>query len=204
MTFARFELTDAGRELVEKVVEGKCKLSLTSFDIGSGTLTPEEIPKMTALKNKTASFKYDSVTNLTDGTGAVFSATVSNLDATNDYFWKETAIIAEDPDAGSIILAAQYATDEGEKIPAYNGMYPVTVTEDVAIAVDDASQINITTAWSNYITRTDAERMYWGLAIQGTAPERTNCLWVDTNEGGVAKYYDPTAKDWKPLRAIWG
>lgn len=161
MDFNTFILTDAGRALLTKVMKGECKLTLTSFNIGAGTFTEDEVPALTALKDQRASFSFGTVTDLQDGTGVHVTVTVSNVDAKEDYIWTESAIMANDPDAGTILYAAACTTDgSGEKITAYNGSYPVLVTEDIMTGIDDAANVEITVNLSQYLTQTDADRLY--------------------------------------------
>lgn len=41
-----------------------------------------------------------------------------------------------------------------------------------------------------------------GVMIQTSAPTVTNVLWIDTGNGGIAKYYNGSA--WTPVKAVWG
>ena len=40
------------------------------------------------------------------------------------------------------------------------------------------------------------------LHVGDKAPSSVRMLWIDTSEGGVAKYYD--GGGWSPVKAVWG
>lgn len=40
-----------------------------------------------------------------------------------------------------------------------------------------------------------------GIVVSETAPEDTNVLWIDTANGGIAKYHDGSV--WRPIVAVW-
>ena len=41
-----------------------------------------------------------------------------------------------------------------------------------------------------------------GVVVGTTAPTNTKVLWIDTGNGGIAKYYKGTA--WVPVASVWG
>ena len=41
-----------------------------------------------------------------------------------------------------------------------------------------------------------------GVSVGATAPTNTKLLWIDTGNGGVAKYWNGSA--WTPTKAVWG
>jgi hypothetical protein len=43
-----------------------------------------------------------------------------------------------------------------------------------------------------------------GVYVGTTAPSNTKALWIDTGNGGIAKYYDETATAWTTVKAVWG
>ena len=56
MAFSDFILTNAGENLLEKVMSGITALKLTSFKIGSGALNAADIAGLTSLKKEMDSF----------------------------------------------------------------------------------------------------------------------------------------------------
>lgn len=43
-----------------------------------------------------------------------------------------------------------------------------------------------------------------GIVVSNTAPEDTNVLWIDTGNGGIAKYYDTSSSAWITVKAVFG
>ena len=41
-----------------------------------------------------------------------------------------------------------------------------------------------------------------GVVISASAPANTKAFWIDTGNGGIAKYYNGTA--WVPIASVWG
>lgn len=204
MSYKRYKLTTAGRKLLGKVLNGECKLNLVSLDIGSGSFTEDEIPELTALKNKTDSFKFRAVTDLNDDLGIHVLVIVTNRNATADYYWKETAVIAKDPDDGDIVFCAYCASDEGKKISAYDGTHTETFNEDILIAVNDESQITIDENTSEYLTKEEATRMFKKVVISSNEPTDTLNLWIDTTDGkNLLKFYDATNEIWQTVNGAW-
>lgn len=190
MAFSDFILTNAGDALLEKVMSGTTTLKLTSFKIGSGTLTAADIAGLTALKKETASFSFGSVSSLPDDTGVHLTVDVDNKSATSAaYQWTESAIYATDPDSGSIIFAASYATDSGETIPVYDGKYPIVITEDIILAIGSTSTVSITVDGSAWITRSTAQGMI-DSSIENKADKATTLAGY-----GITDAYTKTQAD---------
>lgn len=40
-----------------------------------------------------------------------------------------------------------------------------------------------------------------GIIVSATAPEDTACLWIDTSDNGIAKYYNGT--EWTSVIVAW-
>lgn len=215
MAFSEFKLTTKGLALMRKVIAGEESLSLTSFHIGSGTLKDTDIPNLQSLNHDEASFAFAGIADLSDGSGVKIDVIISNYQNAADYQWKESAIYANDPATGDFVFAASYDTGDGMKIPKYDGNYPVSITEDIIIAVANASQITITTNKDQFVTESAVETLvseyvrnymksYKAVIAQATAPNDTTVVWVDTGNGSVAKYYDTTKSAWTTIKSVWG
>lgn len=42
-----------------------------------------------------------------------------------------------------------------------------------------------------------------GVVAQDTEPSNKRMLWIDTANGGTAKYYDKESSTWKPVATAW-
>ena len=40
--------------------------------------------------------------------------------------------------------------------------------------------------------------------LTGLKATVTNALWIDTGNGGIAKYYDSDGKTWATVKSVWG
>lgn len=63
-------------------------------------------------------------------------------------------------------------------------------------AISDENGDNIA---ATYLKIADASG---GVYINNTQPDKTDILWIDTGNGGIAKYYNGTS--WIPVKAVWG
>lgn len=43
-----------------------------------------------------------------------------------------------------------------------------------------------------------------GHYVGTSAPSNTSLLWIDSRNGGIAKYYDSASNSWKTVSAVWG
>lgn len=159
MAFTDFILTNAGKTLMNKVAAGTTTLTLSSFRVGSGALTADAIPSMTALVNEKAKFGFSSIKNLSDGSGVQLSVVVSNVGNTADYTMTEAAIYATDPDSGDILFAAAYDTSGDYKIVKYTSGYPVTITEDIVLAFGSTNTVSVTIDGSSIVTTSSLQTM---------------------------------------------
>ena len=60
---------------------------------------------------------------------------------------------------------------------------------------------------SETYTKTEVDNLVnsaGGIVVSATAPSKTNVLWIDTGNGGIAKYYDTSSKSWTTVKAVWG
>lgn len=52
------------------------------------------------------------------------------------------------------------------------------------------------------IGKTNATGGGGGVVVGTTAPVNTKVLWIDTGNGGIAKYYN--GEEWVPVASVWG
>lgn len=43
-----------------------------------------------------------------------------------------------------------------------------------------------------------------GYVVSSTSPTDTKKLWIDTSNGAVIKFYNPTSNAWQSVSAVWG
>ncbi|SDF29990.1 hypothetical protein [Eubacterium pyruvativorans] len=81
-----------------------------------------------------------------------------------------------------------------------------------ALKADKATTLSgygITDAYrkEDVYTKTEVNEMIGGaggVIVSAEAPSKTNVLWIDTGNGGIAKYYDTSSKAWTTVKSVWG
>ncbi|SDF30171.1 hypothetical protein SAMN04487889_11712 [Eubacterium pyruvativorans] len=43
-----------------------------------------------------------------------------------------------------------------------------------------------------------------GVYVGATAPSNKRMLWIDTRNGGIAKYFDEIKSAWTVVKSVWG
>ncbi len=43
-----------------------------------------------------------------------------------------------------------------------------------------------------------------GIIVSNTTPDDTSVLWIDTGNGGIAKYYDTSSSKWVTVKSVFG
>lgn len=106
------------------------------------------------------------------------------------------------------VIDAQMKTNADAAAAAKNAAENV----DTSGKADKATTISgygITDAYTKteVYSKTEVNEMIGGaggVIVSASAPSKTNVLWIDTGNGGIAKYYDSTSKAWVTVKAVWG
>ena len=164
-------LTNKGRELLAKSINGETKINVTKFKIGAGYNTGND-RELTDLLDKRNEFPVNSYEKKENGI-VEFTFIVSNKTGsgsstiTNSYKISEMGIYAQD-DSGTEILYAYNKGTDGDYIPVYNGKNAIDIVEKCIIIIDQAATLNVTIDNSmTYLTRESADKRY--LEIQALA-----------------------------------
>lgn len=139
--FPKMTLTNAGQALQTKVLAGET-LTFTRIALGDGQLNGQPIAPLTGMIHQTASVEVDSVRVVNNST-AQASGFFSNEDISTGFWWRETGLFAQDPDAGEILYGYTNAGDAGDYIPTVedNRIEKYIFT---SISVANATTVNIT------------------------------------------------------------
>ena len=113
--FPKMTLTNAGQALQTKVLAG-ATLTFTRIALGDGQLNGQPIAPLTALISQKATVEVDSVRVVNTSTAQV-AGFFSNADISTGFWWRETGLFAQDPDAGEILYGYTNAGDAGDYIP---------------------------------------------------------------------------------------
>lgn len=139
--FPTMTLTNAGQALQTKVQAG-ATLTFTRIALGDGQLNGQPISPLTALISQKASVEVDSV-RVVDNSTAQASGFFSNEDISTGFWWRETGLFAQDPDAGEILYGYTNAGDAGDYIPTVEDTR-IEKYIFCSIAVANATTVDIT------------------------------------------------------------
>lgn len=162
--FKETVLTSKGIALLAKAQASKCKISFTRAVSGNGSYSSGEVIKTrTALKSQKQSFKINKLLVQNEST-AVVRFIVANLTdsgtLTEGYYVTEVGVYATDPDVGEILYGIAIAEDDkADYLPAYNNVYPSTVTVNFEIEVAHASTVNIVGGAGGYVSEVDFDAL---------------------------------------------
>ena len=129
--FPKMTLTNAGQALQTKVLAG-ATLTFTRIALGDGQLNGQPIAPLTALISQKATVEVDSVRVVNTSTAQVVGF-FSNADISTGFWWRETGVFAQDPDAG----------DAGDYIPTVEDTR-IEKYIFCSIAVANADTVDIT------------------------------------------------------------
>ena len=195
-------LTNKGRELLAKSINGETKINVTKFKIGAGYNTGND-RELTDLLDKRNEFPVTSYERKENGI-VEFTFIVSNKTGTgestirNSFKISEMGIYAQD-DSGTEILYAYNKGTDGDYIPVYNGKNAIDIVEKCIIIIDQAANLTVKIDDSmTYLTRESADRRYleiqvlakiigleFGGNIQDTGAKTTGKFYYDK----ALKYY---------------
>ena len=151
-------ITNAGKNLIAKVLENKGTLQFTGIAAGTGLYTESEksmgsIEAMAALKKTLAVFQINSIQY--KGEAVILKGVIENTSFTSNQCITEIGLLAEDGQ-GSILYSVATA-EKPLNIPAYNGSYAYSVTQEIYIAVSGGLQITVKRGENVYVLSEDFE-----------------------------------------------
>lgn len=117
MFFPKLILTDAGRALIVKALNGTA-INFTKFALGDGT-APKEPRKLKALVHLAANMQINSIE--LSANCAVLESTYTNSGLKSKLVARELGIFATDPDEGEILYAYANAGSEASVVPPESG-----------------------------------------------------------------------------------
>ncbi len=151
-------ITNAGKEIIAKVIKERGTIQFTGIAAGTGIYTETEKSKdsirgMVSLKKTLKVFPINSIQY--DGDFVVLRGVVENTSFTSNQCITEIGLLAEDGE-GSILYSVSTA-EKPLNIPAYNGSYAYNVTQEAYIAVSGDLQITVKRSEGVYALSEDLE-----------------------------------------------
>lgn len=144
--FHGHQLTEAGRNLLAKILAGNKILAYTKMALGDGQLGSTPIPSLTAVISPKVTIKVDQ-TPVRNSVGRWNVTTVfSNKDLENPFYFREWGVFAQDPDTQQDVLVLYANSGQtADLIPVWDGSQESTLIEQqltCSCIVD--SQITVT------------------------------------------------------------
>ena len=141
-------LTAKGISLLAKAQAGRCAVSMTKAETGSGSYASgENLKARTALKSRMQTFPLNTVRTQNE-TNVYVKFIITNKQSGGNlkqgYYVKEVGLFAMDPDEGEILYAIATAVEnQWDYMPSYNDLLPSTITMEFLTEVSNAESVTI-------------------------------------------------------------
>ena len=151
-------ITKAGKRLIAKVLENKGMLQFTGIVAGTGIYTETEKSKesleaMMALKRTLTVFPVNSIQY--KGETVILKGVIENTSFVSNQCITEMGLFVED--GQDSILYSVATAEKPLNIPAYNGSYTYSVTQEIYISVCGDLQITVKRGENVYALSEDFE-----------------------------------------------
>ncbi len=171
--FKESKLTNAGYDLLVKVIAGQCELQYTKIAIGDGELGSADYSELTSLVNEKLESGITRA-DVNEDTSATIGGAFSNEGLTEIVYIKELGVYALDPDEGEILYC--YTTAEGN--PNFLGPSNTTVIfEEIEIQTYISTVENIV---ANIIKPLNARNV--ALEVEGINSDNVEGGFIDVIE----------------------
>ena len=153
-------ITDAGREMMERLISEAGTMQFTGIAVGTGTYTKAEkeessIREMTALKKLLKVYDINSVSKK-EGL-VILKSIIENTGFTSSQSITEIGLIAND--GREAILYSVSIAEKPLNIPEYNGTYTYTVTQEAYVAISRDLKIIVTQDKGVYALAEDIQKL---------------------------------------------
>ena len=140
--FRRMIVTDKGRNLIAKLLDGASGVQFTRLALSSTAYSDSQIPALTSVSNVKQSVSVSKTVKLT--TAAIkLEGAITNENLTTGYTLNSIAVYAADPDEGEILYSVAGASTAGY-VPPYNGITVSGIYLTVTTTVSNADNVNLT------------------------------------------------------------
>lgn len=217
-------LTDAGKDMLSRMLAGKVTIDFTKIQIGDGDLkTNQTITSMTELVNVVKTLDVQSV-EVSEENTVIIKAVFDNNDLNTGFYFKEKGIWATDG-RSEILFAYGNARSAAQYInPPTTELIEKQIISIYKTLQDVNTQINIKIKSGVYATQEDLEEAEEELqkeinkldkkvndscavVTDVEPPTNLNKIWLDISggaESGILKYYNPQKEEWTAVKAVWG
>lgn len=157
--FLQQDITDAGLLLLAKVQAQGIPLTFTKISIGSGYLPDGATPRtMESLASPVINMAITKKVVNADRT-ATIGGVFTNSEVQEQFYFRELALFAQDPDLGEVLYCYGNAGDTAELIPAHSSSTLVEKIIDVVTIIGNATTVTAFMASEAYATKADVESL---------------------------------------------
>lgn len=186
-------ITNAGYELLSRMLSGDCTIEYTKVQMGNGTPTEADLKRMTALSNPVVTLDVESVKIETDNTVDI-TASFTNAEISEAFYYKEKGIFASDGKK-EVLFSYAYTTDP-ELIPPHSEEYMEKRLKSILKQLQSVdAPINIKVKSGIYVPISDYNR-------DMEAVEETFKQKVDKEKGKGLSSEDYTTEEKKKLQNV--
>lgn len=150
-------LTDAGADLITKLLATETELSITRAALGCGLLTSDQTPQeMTDLSDYVMDVSIESVSTVSSGQARVVLQCLSS-DVETSFVAKEAALFADDPDDGEILYTYVSLNNDPISIPASDDDLQKMIRLELFFITDNVGNVTATIDPLSVVTPTTLE-----------------------------------------------
>ncbi len=144
--FKQIVITDKGKSLISKLIEGK-SMKLTKLSISDSVYEDDQIESLTHIDNIKQTVAIEKILRVNDNT-IQLKASISNETLTEGYFMNTVGIYANDPDEGETLYAVVIAK-VASWMPPYTGISVSSLMFNITLSVGNADNVNIEISGNN-------------------------------------------------------
>ena len=186
-------ITNAGYELLSRMLTGDCNIDYTRIVMGNGTPMESDLKKVTSVANEVVSLDIESVKIETDNTVDI-TATFTNAEISEAFYFKEKGVYASDG-SKEILFAYAYTADP-ELIPPYTEEFMEKRLKSIMKQLQSVdAPINIKVKSGIYVPYEDYDRDM--IALEETIKKK-----VDKVDGKGLSTEDYTTSEKRKLKDI--
>lgn len=158
MKLSPFRVTDAGRRMLGKLLQGRATTTFSNVKISGLHYTEEQIAQMSSLEMVWAEAPVTKLL-IIDSSTVQIEASMDNIGQTEDQIVGTVGLYAVDPDLNEILYAASNVQD-GSILPAFGGdKTAVGLAFKFEIAVGNTAVIDVKVDPNGYATVRDARAL---------------------------------------------
>ncbi len=190
-------ITDKGKELVAKLVEGTTTAKFTKVVSTSKDYSDIDLEKLTTIEDVKQEAELKELNRISSYIIELIFK-LYNTDLSENYYVNTLGVYAEDGDGNSILFGVSISDNYPDLLPSDSASAPVSLEYRYLIKVDNAENVTIEINQYDYATNSDFEGHVENKihSIDGVHGIRYN--------NNTLSYYDDTVKNWVEIQTGGG